>query len=158
MHHTRRLLPCLAALATAALPVPTTAADAAASEETVRWFQSTEQALMDSVAAGDKAPWERLMDPSCIVTSEEGEVLTKAKFLEGLRPLPAGLAGGIAVKELMVQEFPTFAVVRYLADEWETVFGQRLTTQYRISDTYRRDGRDWKMVASHVSVVTLDPP
>jgi hypothetical protein len=98
------------------------------------------------------------MDPSCVVISEEGEVTTRQQFLDGLRGLPAGLTGGIAVKELTVQEFPTFAVVRYLADEWEVVFGQRLTTKYRVTDTFRRSGSDWKMVASHVSVVTQNPP
>ncbi len=69
-----------------------------------------------------------------------------------------GLAGSITVKDLTVQELPGFAVVRYLADERETVFGQKLAVQYRITNTYRRDGKDWKMVASHLSVVTQDPP
>ncbi len=125
---------------------------------TVAWFQRTEQALMDSVGAGDRAAWDRVMDPGCVVTSEEGQVIGKRQFLEELRPLPHRLAGGIAVKELTVQEFPEFAVVRYLADEWETVFGQRLTTKYRTTDTFRRLGAEWKMVASHASVVTRDPP
>jgi len=59
---------------------------------------------------------------------------------------------------LKVQEFPRFAVVRFLADERERVFGQQVTTKYRVTDTFRRDGNRWKMVASHVSVVTQDPP
>src|SRR5262249_19934803 len=64
----------------------------------------------------------------------------------------------ITVKDLTVQEQPTFAVVRYVADEKETVFGQKLATQYRVTDTFRRAGEEWKLVASHVSVVTQDPP
>lgn len=131
---------------------------AAASAETVRWFQATEQALMDSIASGDRTVWDRVMDPTCVVTSEEGGVTDKRQFLEELRPLPPGLTGGIAVKELTVHEYPGFAVVRYLADEWETVFGQKLATRYRVTDTFRRDGNDWKMVGSHFAVVTQDPP
>ena len=130
----------------------------AASADTVRWFQQTEQALMNSIAPGEKSVWERVMDPTCVVTSEEGDVIDRSRFLQELRPLPAGLAGAITVKELTVQEFQDFAVVRYLADEWETVFGQRLTTKYRVTDTFRRDGKEWKMVASHFAVVTQDPP
>jgi len=133
-------------------------AGAASSQETVRWFQSTEQASMDAIAAGDKGVWERVMDASCVVTSEEGELLTKTQFLEQLRPLPKGLSGEIAVKELTVQEFPGLAVVRYLADESESVFGQKLSVHYRVTDTYRRAGDDWKLTASHLSVVTRDPP
>lgn len=129
-----------------------------ASPETVRWFQSTEQALMDSIASGDKSLWERIMDPACAVTSEEGDVVPRQQFLEDLRALPPGLTGGIAVKDLTVDQFPGFAVVRYLADEWEIVFGQRLATRYRVTDTYRRSAGSWKMVASHTSVVTQDPP
>ncbi len=124
----------------------------------VAWFQATEQGLMDAVAPGDKAPWERVTDPLCVFTTEEGELLSRLQFLSDLRPLPAGLNGDIAVKELTVQEFPGFVVVRFLADERETVFGQKLATQYRITDTFRSDGREWKMVASHASVVTRDPP
>jgi Domain of unknown function (DUF4440) len=128
------------------------------SPETLRWFQATEQALMDAIARGDKTGWERMMDPSCVVTTEEGEVLTREQFLKDLGPLPAGLSGSIAVKDLSVQEFPSFALVRYLADETESVFGQPLAVRYRVTDTYRRDGSEWRMVASHLSVVTQDPP
>jgi hypothetical protein len=132
--------------------------EGAAAPETVAWFQSTEQTLMGSIAPGDKTPWERVTDPSCVFTTEEGEVFSRQQFLSELRPLPPGLVGNITVKELTVQEFPSFAIVRFLADEWETVFGQRLSTRYRVTDTFRRDGKEWKMVASHLSVVTLDPP
>jgi hypothetical protein len=124
----------------------------------VRLFQSREQALMDAIGTGDKAVWDRAMDPSCVVTSEEGEVLTKAQFLEELRPLPPGLGGSITVKDVTVIEYPGFAVVRALGDEQETVFGQKLAVQYRTTGTWRRAGTDWKLVALHLSVVTEDPP
>ena len=129
-----------------------------ASAETVAWFQATEQALMSSIAPGDRLPWERVADPSFILTTEEGEVLSREQLLRELRPMPPGLAGEIAVRELSVQEFPAFAVVRFLADEWQTVFGQKLTTHYRVTDTFRRDGSHWTLVASHLCVVTRDPP
>ena len=122
------------------------------------WFQTTEQSLMNAITAGDPKPWAAVMDDRALVTSEEGDVQNKEAFLKGIRPLPSGLSGSIEVKELTVEEFPNVAVVRYLADERETVFGQRLTTKYRITDTFRRVGAAWKMIASHVSVVTADPP
>jgi hypothetical protein len=128
------------------------------SAETVRYFQSTEQDLMDAIGRGDKAVWDRAMDPSCVITSEEGEVLTKAQFLDELRPLPSGLSGEIVVKDVTVQEYPGFAVVRSLDDEHETVFGQKLEVRYRTTSTWQRDGKDWRLVALHLSVVTEDPP
>lgn len=130
----------------------------ASSSAAVRWFQAKEQALMDSIAKGDKSVWQQILDPSFVITSEEGEVMTRQQFLDDLRPLPPSLTGNITVRSLTVQKFPDLAVVRFLADEQENVFGQKLTTQYRITDTYRRAGHGWNMVASHASVVTQDPP
>src|SRR5262249_48537362 len=132
------------AAAQSGAPAARSVAPVETSAATLHWFQTTEQALMDSVARADKQIRDRVMDPSCVVTSEEGSVINKQQFLDELRPLPQGLAGGITVQNLTVQEFPTFAVVRYLADEWETVFRQRLATKYRMTDTFRRDGQDWK--------------
>jgi hypothetical protein len=122
------------------------------------WFQQTEQELMDAIAAGNTAVWNRVLDEGCIYTSEEGEVLTKQELLKQLTGLPAGLSGTIKVEDLTVQEYPTFALVRFLANEEESVFGQVLKTKYRVTDTFRRDGSAWKLIASHLSVVTADPP
>jgi len=121
-------------------------------------FEKIEQSLMDAVAIGDTGLWDRAMDDTCVVTSEEGEVLTKAAFLKALRPLPQGLSGQIVVRDLTVQDLKDVAIVRYLADESETVFGQQLATKYRTTDTFRRSGTAWKLAASHTSVVTADPP
>ncbi|HEV8268773.1 MAG TPA: nuclear transport factor 2 family protein, partial [Thermoanaerobaculia bacterium] len=84
-------------------------------------------------------------------------ILSRERFIAELRPLPAGLSGEITVKELTVQEISGAAIVRFLADEKETVFGQKLATKYRITDTWKREGEGWKLVASHASVVTQDP-
>lgn len=113
---------------------------------------------MDTVAKGDKQEWQRVMDDHCVVTSEDGEVLSKKQFLDELGPLAPGLSGTIRVQNLTVQTVSGIAIVRYLADEQEAVFGQQLATQYRTTDTFRRTGGQWKMLASHTSVVTKDPP
>ena len=143
---------------TAMLLLGATTARAAESAANGRWFQTTEQSLMDAIATGNRQPWDRIMDSGFVITTEEGQIIGREQFLKDLRPLPPGLTGSITVRDLTVQEFPTFAVLRYLADEWETVFAQRLTTQYRVTDTFRKNGSTWKIVASHVAVVTTDPP
>ena len=126
--------------------------------EATRWFRATEQKLMDAIASGDKSAWDRVTDPTWVLTTEEGQLMGKKQFLEELRPLPPGLKGDISVQDLTVQHVQDVAIVRFLADEWETVFGQRVSTSYRVTDVFRRDREEWKMVASHVSVVTHDPP
>jgi ketosteroid isomerase-like protein len=124
----------------------------------IEWFRATEQRLMDAIAVGDKTPWNDVMDESCIVTTEEGTILSKEALLKELRGLPPGLSGTIQVKDLTVQKVGDFAVVRFRLEEQENVFGQQLSTQYRVTDMFRRAGEKWKMVASHASVVTMDPP
>jgi hypothetical protein len=134
---------------------PPKPADAA---EMVKYFRTTEQKLMDAVTKGDKTEWDKVLDPSFVLTTEEGQVMGKRQLLDELRPMPAGLTGDISVQELTVQPVENVAIVRFLADEWQTVFGQRISTRYRVTDTFRREGADWKMLSSHISVVTHDPP
>lgn len=121
------------------------------------WFQSTEQSLVDAIAKGDKAVWEHVLDDSCIYTSEEGQVLTKKELLNEMSGLPPGLSGRIKVEELAVQQLPTTAIVRFVANESEDVFGQSIHTRYRVTDVFQKTDTDWKIVSSHLSVVTTDP-
>lgn len=137
---------------------PSRAPAAEDSAATVQWFQRTEQSLMDGVTAGDRHAWQEVLDSNCVITDEEGRVLSKRELLNGIQPLPAGLSGSITVRDLTVQRVADVAIVRFLADEHETVFGQELATKYRTTDTFRRVGDEWTMLASHTSDVTQDPP
>jgi hypothetical protein len=136
----------------------TEAAAHPASPQTVAWFQKEEQVMGDAIGNGNKTVWDAIMDPSCLFTSEEGEVIDKPTFLKELRAMPAGLSGQTKIRDLTVQEFDDTAIVRCVVDEWETVFGQKLSTKYRETDTFRRVGADWKLMGAHTSVVTADPP
>jgi hypothetical protein len=149
-----RVMATLAVLAT----VPIGHEPVRAEPDLTATFQALEQSLMDAVGRGDTAVWARVLDEASVMTDEEGGVSTKPQFLKALTPLPPGVSGQITVRDLTVQAFPTFAVVRFLADESEQIFGQHLTTKYRTTDTFRLAGTDWKLVASHTSVVTADPP
>ena len=84
-----RLIGLAACVVLARASVAAAATTGAVSPETLQWFQTTEQALMDALGPGDKAIWDRIMDPSCVVTTEEGQVVTKEQFLDELGPLPA---------------------------------------------------------------------
>src|SRR5262249_13760248 len=75
-------LPFLALTVTAMLAVANAAGAQPRGADARAWFQRTEQALMDAIAAGDRRPWEAVMDDRCLMTTEEGEVLTKDKFLK----------------------------------------------------------------------------
>jgi Domain of unknown function (DUF4440) len=120
------------------------------------WFQSTTQALYDAVAAGDTAPWDRVLDENCIITTEDGQVLTKGAFLRQMHPLPAGFSGRIVVRDLSARPVGSAVVVHYRLDETEDIFDQRLKTMYLETDVYRRSADGWKMVAAQATVVPRD--
>lgn len=128
----------------------------ASPDASVAWFQSTTQALYDAVASGDTALWNRTLDESCVITTEDGEVLSKAKFLQQMRPLPPGFSGRIRVRDLTVQSVGGAVVVHYWLDETEEVFDQRLKTVYVETDVYRRAAGAWRMIAGQVTVVPRD--
>jgi hypothetical protein len=128
----------------------------ASTPDLTAWFQSTTQALFDAVAAGDKPVWDRFLDADCMITTEDGEVFDKARFMEELRPLPAGFSGQIKVRGLTVRPSGGTAVVHYWLDETEDIFDQQLRTTYVETDTYRRAGDSWKALAMQVTVVPRD--
>jgi len=120
------------------------------------WFLHTTQALMDAVTNGEPAVWDRILDPDCIVTNEDGAVFDKARMLKDITPLPAGFSGEIKVRDLTVRQLGDAAVVHYWLVEVEQIFGQTLRTKYVETDTYRRAGDSWKLLAMHTTVVPRD--
>jgi hypothetical protein len=130
---------------TALLLLAVTAVGAA--DDPTAWFQVTTQKLYDAVALGDKAPWEAVLDTDCMVTTEDGDVFDRAKFLEELRPLPSGFSGQIKVRGLTVRSIGDVAIVHYWLDEVEDIFDQRLKTTYVETDAYRRSQGAWKAVS-----------
>jgi hypothetical protein len=127
-----------------------------AAADPTAWFQSTTQALYDAVAAGDQKVWDRVLDADCMITDEDGSVFTKTKFLQTLKPLPAGFRGEIKVRGLTVRQLGNVALVHYWFDETEDIFDQHLHTTYVETDTYARAQDSWKAVAMHVTVVPRD--
>jgi Domain of unknown function (DUF4440) len=120
------------------------------------WFLATTQALMDAVTSGDPKVWERALAADCTVTNEDGDVFDKARMLKDLTPLPPGFSGEIKVRELTVKHLGDAAVVHYWLDEREQIFGQTLRTTYVETDTYRRTGNTWQVLAMHTTVVPRD--
>src|SRR5579863_3289448 len=126
---------------------------AGAAPDSKAWFQQRTQALFDALTSGDKAIWDQTLDPGCVITTEDGEVEGKEKFLAALKPLPQGFSGRIKIRDLMLQDFGNTAVVQYWMDEWEAIFDQQLRTTYVETDSYHRIGKTWQIVAMQTTVV-----
>jgi hypothetical protein len=128
----------------------------AAPDSDQKWFQQRTQALFDALTNGDKSIWDQTLDSDCIITTEDGDVEGRDKFLTDLKPLPKGFAGHISIRDLTVKGFGNTAVVHYWMDEWETIFGQKLRTTYVETDAYHQTNQEWKLVAMQTTVVPRD--
>ena len=148
MNHRYRSGAAICALVLASSP--------AVSEDLKHWVQTTTQTLYDAVARGDKAPWERVLDADCQITTEDGAVLDKPRFLRDMHPLPPGFSGQIKVRDLTTRRVGSALVAHYWLDETEDIFGQILKTVYVETDVYRQAGASWKLIALQLTVVPRD--
>jgi hypothetical protein len=116
------------------------------------------QALVDALAPGERAVWERYADSSLTYVTEDNEVKSRAQLLDEMKPLPPGSSGWIVVEEFRCTDFGRFAVTTYLMDEHETIEGHELHARYRGSDTWRATAHGWRLVAAQVYAIPQDPP
>jgi hypothetical protein len=123
--------------------------DAATEKELV----AIAQELYDAIAVGNKVPWEKYLADDMIYTDENWQILSKKDLVEGLRPLPKGYAGSIRIAKVQSRINGDAAVLSYRALEEETIFGQKLTPIYLVTDTYFKRNGQWQMIASHVIVM-----
>jgi len=93
------------------------------------------QELYDAVAAGDQAPWKQYFADDCIFSDEKGRTMDKNKLVADITPLPTGYSGVIKLEHAQSRIYDDVAVLSYDANEAETIFGQKLSARYHITDT-----------------------
>jgi len=110
-----------------------------------------EQSLMDAIPSGDSGGlWNKYLDPKCYTITEDGAGFFKKEFLATFSPLPKGFSGHINVIKPVFTFMDNTAVLHYVADEYEQVFGQKLHTTYGIANTWYQVDTSWKMIGSQV--------
>jgi hypothetical protein len=117
-----------------------------------------EQRLMDDIAGGITTNYESYLHPACFITTEDGTVQTKKELVGVLHPLPKGYSGTIKVTQVKTVFHGNTAVIRYVADEVENVFGNTLHTQYSTTNTWIRTDTSWEMIAGQIFEIPLLPP
>lgn len=129
-----------------------------------KFFERATQQMCDAVAIGDTAVWSRYMVGDCLITDEEGNTMTKARFLAELHPLPKGYRGTIRVTHPRVVMFGETAALTTDLDETLTLYGQTLKTRFHATSTWMRQLDGWKMLAQQTQVlpsehraVSVDP-
>ena len=142
----------ISALLASALPSPQNPGDLS---ETLR---GKDQALLDAIAAGGQAIWDRTLTPDAVYIDENGDVMDRATYLKSLVPLPAGASGHITIVDYKVHRFGDTALVVHRDDERELFHGVPLHADYLMSETWLLRDADWRLAMVHAYVVAVDPP
>jgi hypothetical protein len=150
-HRSAAISIALAVLLVAAPAAAQQAADTAAAH-----LVRISQALMDAVATGDTAVWNRWLAGDGVFTDENGRTRTNAEVIAELGPLPPGYAGHIRVTNPRVAAAGETAVLSYDAMEDLTLHGQRLDTQFHGTDTFVRRGGAWRLIGQQVQVLPAE--
>jgi hypothetical protein len=122
-------------------------------KELVRWTQE----LYDAVATGNQAPWKQYFAGDCIFSDEKGRTMDKSKLVADITPLPTGYSGVIKLEHVQSRIYDNIAVLSYDANEAETIFGQKLSARYHITDTWMRRDGNWQIIASQAHRYYEDP-
>jgi hypothetical protein len=115
-------------------------ARAAAQSSVEAEFRHNTRALLDAIAPGATATWNRLLDSLATQVDENDVVRDKAEILANLQPLGPGLTGHLDIAEFRVATAANMAVVTHEDNEYLDYHGQIIRS---------REGRDvaWKRIA-----------
>lgn len=138
------------ALLNSAVAQPTSTQPASQTEQELK---NISQQLLDAIAVGGKAVWNRYLAETCLIRDENGGLSTKAELLKQLTPLPEGYVGKIEITEARVQDYGQVAILTHIDREELKLFGQTLITRFTSTDTYLRQNGKWQMIASQISVL-----
>ena len=131
---------------------------AAAADDVPALLERQTRELFDAVSDGDAKVWEKYLDPGVRYTDENGTVSTKKQMVEGTKPLPPGVSGTIRVTDFEAAVHGDVAVTTHVEDENENYHGHALHCQYRTTDTWRKTGAGWRLIAAQVLALRTDPP
>lgn len=133
-------------------------AAAPSSEDVAVVLQRQTQELLDAIAPGTKAVWERYLGPQATYTTEEGTVQTRAELVDQIQPMPKAVSGNIKVIDFKATVHDSVAITTYVADEHENYHGHALHCQYRSTDTWLRTPAGWRLIGGQIMALRTDPP
>lgn len=122
-------------------------------EELVRRTQE----LFDAVVPGNKEPWQKYFADDCIFADEKGRNLNKTQLVADIAPLPKGYSGTIKIAKPQGIIHGDTAILSYDLDETETIFGQKLTARYHVTDTWLQRNGAWQIASSQAMRYYEDP-
>jgi hypothetical protein len=116
------------------------------------------QKLLDAIAPGDVAVWDKLLDPAAMQIDENDVVRRRPEILAELKPLGPGLVGHIDINDFRVALSGDVAIVTHEDDETLDYHGQMIRSRFRTTDTWHKTRGGWRLLGSQLLAVLQDPP
>lgn len=131
-------------------PLPNNETD----NEIVDRLKRATQELLDAIAPGNKAVWQRYLAEGSIYADEEGRVLTKDELIKELNPLPKGYVGSIKIGDTKTLLQDGVVVLSHRDREELELYGQKIVTYFHMTNTWakQRDGQ-WQLVSTQVMAI-----
>jgi ketosteroid isomerase-like protein len=117
-----------------------------------------EQQMVDAVATGDVAVWDKYLDAGLIYAEEDDSYKGKAEMLKEIQPLPKGLGGEIKVALLSYAEDGDTATALFRQVETEHYYGQTIHANYLTNTVWKKRADGWKQIEGQVLAERTDPP
>jgi Domain of unknown function (DUF4440) len=133
------------------------AAGAQSESQVAAELRRNTQMLLDAIAPGDVAVWDKLLDDQMIQVDENDVVRNKAQILKELTPLGQGLVGNLRIDDFRIAHRGKVAVVTHEDDEYLNYHGQVIRSRFRNTDTWIQTAHGWRLLGSQVLAVLKDP-
>ena len=116
-----------------------------------------EQALADALP-GDSSTWSKYLDPQWHIVDEDGAVSARSEFLAAFKPFPKEVSGQIQVTRPIFSFHGNTVVIHYVADEYESFYGQKLHTTYGTMDVWYKTDTSWMLLSMQDFEIPAWPP
>jgi hypothetical protein len=114
--------------------------------------------LLNALGTGDTVVWSHYMADNGIITNWDGHVSNKQQQLQKhISPLPKDYKRTISIVNPVVSENGNTAILFFVADERLEIWGQPYHAPYYQLDTYTKINNEWKLLASMLSEMPVDP-
>lgn len=115
------------------------------------------QVILDSVAGGDRKPFELYFADDAMDHDEKGRAMDKKALVADITLPPRNWSGSIKLSHPESRIVGTAAILSYDVDETEVISGQTVQARYHTTDTWLQRRGSWQIVAEQVLRYYDDP-
>jgi uncharacterized protein DUF4440/uncharacterized protein DUF3471 len=104
-------------------------------------------ALRETALRRDMTAWSRYVADDCIFSTDDGELHTKAQFIEHAGKMPPGYDRSVNPRDYVIHVYGDTAVVNFRLTGHEQFTDTDIVSEERETETYIKQNGSWLLVA-----------